>query len=62
VVQLYLICPKCGDRWRSQAASGRTRCRSCDHLSYLPAAIRRAAAKAPGQLVYDIASGRLSRL
>ena len=61
-MQLYLICPECGERWRSQAASGRTRCKSCDHLSYLPAAIRRAAEEAPGQLVYDVASGHLRRL
>jgi tRNA(Ile2) C34 agmatinyltransferase TiaS len=62
VVQLYVICPECGDRWRSQAASGRTRCKSCDHLSYLPADIRRAAEQEPGQLIYEVANGRLRRV
>jgi DNA-directed RNA polymerase subunit RPC12/RpoP len=61
-VQLYLVCPACGKEWRSHAASGRTCCPSCNERIYLPSKAHKAAEQEPGQLVYEVASGRLQRL
>ena len=61
-VLLYLVCPACGKRWLSHAASGRTCCPNCNERIYLPSDARKAAQHEPGRLVYDVASGRLHRL
>jgi DNA-directed RNA polymerase subunit RPC12/RpoP len=60
-VQLYLVCAACGKEWRSHAASGRTCCPSCNERIYLPSKARKAAEQEPGQLVYDVATGKLQR-
>jgi DNA-directed RNA polymerase subunit RPC12/RpoP len=61
-VQMYLSCPQCGHSWRSQSTSGKTRCPSCNTRVYVPAAVRHRAKQAPGELIFDVASGRLQRL
>ena len=59
-VVIYLAC-RCGRRFRSHAASGHTRCPSCAAHVYVPAAARRLAEGRPGELVYDVPSGRICR-
>ncbi len=60
-VVIYLAC-RCGHRFRSHAASGHTRCPSCAVSVYVPAAARKMAEGRPGELVYDVSSGRLHRV
>ena len=46
-MRITLTCPKCGNTWKSQSNSGRTRCGKCDERVYVPLNVRRAAGLAP---------------
>ncbi|MDA8040338.1 MAG: hypothetical protein M0Z69_14555 [Actinomycetota bacterium] len=60
-MQLIVTCPACGRSWRSQAASGESRCKACRHRVYVPAGVRRAVEQAPDRRYsYDPRTGRLS--
>jgi hypothetical protein len=60
VMVVYVVCT-CGNRWRSTAASGVTGCAKCQARVYIPAKARRFAEAEPGELVFDVGSGRLTR-
>ena len=59
-MQLYVVCP-CGAKFFSQAASGRTRCKSCGQPNYIPAGVRLAAKAEPARLTWHPATGQLYR-
>jgi hypothetical protein len=60
VMVINLVCT-CGNVWQSTAAGGNTGCMECKARIYIPAKARRLAEAEPGELVFDVGSGRLTR-
>jgi predicted nucleic acid-binding Zn-ribbon protein len=59
---IYLQCSGCSHVWRCRATFRRSHCPECGQRAYVPVSIAQVAEDRPGELLYDLASRKLSAL